>query len=148
MANERGLLPVSHFKVDVQGMVTGYFLECSGLGSENEVIEHKVITETGQELVITTSGRLKWEQITLKRGITESMDMWEWRQLVEEGKTEEARRNGSITMYNQKGEAKAQWDFRDAWPVKLSGPQPKTDSNDIGVEELVIQHEYIKRTKL
>jgi phage tail-like protein len=147
MANDAGILPTSHFKVDVQGVISGFFLECSGLGSENEVIEHPVVSETGQELTITTSGRLKWEQITLKRGITESLDMWEWRKMVEEGSTEDARRNGSIVMYNQKGEEKARWDFRDAWPVKISGPQPKTDSNDIGIEELVIQHEYIVRTK-
>ena len=146
MANDAGILPASHFKVDIQDVVTGYFLECSGLGSEHEVIEHKVISQSGQELTITTNGRLKWEQITLKRGITSSLDMWTWRKQVEEGDIEKARRNGSIIMYNQKGEVSAQWNFRDAWPVKISGPQPKTDSNEIGVEEIVIQHEYITRT--
>jgi hypothetical protein len=43
------------------------------------VIEHKVVTEKGQEVVLKIPGRLKWENITLKRGITSSMDIWDWR---------------------------------------------------------------------
>jgi phage tail-like protein len=137
-----------HFAVDLQGIIKGYFTECSGLGSEQDVIEHKVINEKGVEVVMKVPGRLKWENITLKRGITESMDIWEWRQLVEDGKVEEARRDGSITMFNQQLTPVARWDFRRAWPVKVSGPQPKADSNEIGIEELTIAHEYIRREKM
>ena len=39
----------------------------------------------------------------------------------------------------------ARWDFLRAWPVKISGPSPKADSNEIGIEELTLAHEYIKR---
>ena len=73
-----------HFGVDIQGVITGYFTECSGLGSEHEVIEHKVVNESGQEVVLKLPGRLKWENVTLKRGITSSMDIWDWRKQVEE----------------------------------------------------------------
>ncbi len=59
-----------HFAVDIQGQVTGYFTEVSGLGSEQEVIEHKVVNEAGVEVVLKIPGRLKWENIVLKRGIT------------------------------------------------------------------------------
>ena len=74
-----------HFQVEVQGIITGYFTEVSGLGSENEVIEHKVINEKGTEVVMKIPGRLKWENIVLKRGITSNMDIWAWRKLVEDG---------------------------------------------------------------
>jgi phage tail-like protein len=148
MAEQVDPLVGFHFAVDLQGVVTGSFTECSGLGSEQEVIEHKVVNEKGVEMMLKIPGRLKWENITLKRGITESMDIWEWRQQVEDGDVEGARRDGSITMFNQKLEPVARWDFRRAWPVKVSGPQPKTDSNEIGVEELTIAHEYIRREKM
>lgn len=148
MAEQVDPLVSFHFAVDLQGVITGYFTECSGLGSEQEVIEHKVVNEKGVEVMLKIPGRLKWENITLKRGITESMDIWEWRQQVEDGDVEGARRDGSITMFNQKLEPVARWDFRRAWPVKVSGPQPKTDSNEIGIEELAIAHEYIRREKM
>lgn len=136
-----------HFSVDIQGVVSGYFTECSGLGSEHEVIEHKVISATGQEVVMKLPGRLKWENITLKRGITDNMDIWDWRKQVEDGDVEGSRRNGSVVMYNHKLEEVARWNFERAWPVKVSGPQPKADSNEIGIEELVIAHEYIVRVQ-
>src|SRR5574342_243161 len=134
-----------HFGLDLGGTIAGYFTECSGIGSEHEVIEHKVINEKGQEVVMKIAGRLKWENIVLKRGITSSMDIWDWRKTVEDGDLEGARRNGSIVMYDQQLNPVAQWDFERAWPVKVSGPQPKADSNEVGVEEVTITHEYIKR---
>lgn len=147
MAAHQDPLVGFHFAIEIQGVVTGYFTECSGIGSEQEVIEHKVVTETGQEVVMKIPGRLKWENITLKRGITTNMDIWNWRKQVEDGEVDSARRNGSIIMYDQHLAPAARWDFERAWPVKVSGPQPKADSNDIGVEELTITHEYIKRTQ-
>jgi phage tail-like protein len=136
-----------HFSLEFQGKIAGYFTECSGIGSEHEVIESKVVTATGQQIVRKIPGRLKWENITLKKGVTGEMDMWDWRKEVEDGKVEGARRNGMITMYDQTLTPVAQWEFTRAWPVKLSGPQPKSDSNEIGIEELTIAHEYIKRVK-
>jgi len=135
----------THFKVDVGGVITGYFTECSGLGSETEVTEHKVVTEKGIEVVLKMPGRLKWGDITLKRGITSDMEIWKWRKQVEDGDVKGARTNGSIVMFDQSLAEKARWDFKQAWPSKVSGPTPKADSNEIGIEELVIVHEYIER---
>ena len=58
---------------------------------------------------------------------------------------EGARRDGSIVMYDQQLKEVARWNFERAWPVKVTGPQPKADSNEIGVEELTLAHEYIER---
>ncbi len=134
-----------HFMIDIQGQITGYFSEVNGLGSESEVIEQKVVTEKGVEIVKKIPGRLKWGDITLKRGITSNLDMWTWRQKVEEGKINDARKNGSIVMFDQALAEKARWNFVNGWPSKITGPVPKSDSNEIGIEELTITHEMIKR---
>ena len=117
-----------HFAVEVQGKVTGYFSEVSGLGSEQEVIEHKVVNEKGVEVVMKIPGRLKWENIVLKRGITSDMQIWDWRKLVEDGHVGDARSDGSVTMYDQALTAVARWEFKRAWPVKVTGPSVKSDS--------------------
>lgn len=134
-----------HFAVEVQGMIAGYFTECSGLGSENEIIEHKVVNAKGVEVVMKIPGRLKWENIVLKRGITSNMDIWTWRKMVEDGNVSGARQNGSIVMYDQALAEVARWNFENAWPLKVTGPSPKADGNEIGVEELTIAHEFIER---
>lgn len=134
-----------HFMIDVQGEINGYFTEVSGLGSESEVIEQKTVSEAGIEIVHKIPGRLKWGDITLKRGITSNLDMWDWRKQVEEGNVGNARKNGSIVMFDQELAEKARWNFVNGWPTKISGPTPKSDSNEIGVEELTITHELITR---
>lgn len=140
MANGKDPLVQFQFALEIQGRLTGLFTECSGLGSEHEIIEHKVVDEKGRQLLFTVPGRLKWEQITLKRGITDSMEIWDWRKQVEDGDVEGARSNGSITMMDQHLSPVARWDFENGWPAKVTGPQLKSDSNEIGIEEISISH--------
>ncbi len=135
-----------HFRLEVQGRVTGFFTEIGGLGSEHEVIEHKVVDMNGNDLIQALPGRLKWQPITLKRGLTSVRDVWDWRKMVEDGKVNEARSNGTITMFNQSLQPVAKWDFKNAWPSKVTGPQLQSDSNTFGIEEMTIVHEGIKRT--
>ncbi|MCB0015510.1 MAG: phage tail protein [Anaerolineales bacterium] len=134
-----------NFALEVQGVVTGYFTEVSGLGSETEVIDHLVMGANNQQIVKKVPGRLKWENIVLKRGITDQMDIWTWRKSVVDGGVDSNRHDGSVVMYNQNGTEVARWNFLKAWPAKVSGPQPKSDSNEIGIEEMTIVHEFIER---
>jgi phage tail-like protein len=136
-----------NFALDVGGAIKGYFTEVAGIGSESEVVEQKAVTEKGVEVVHRIPGRLKWGDITLKRGITSSMDLWDWRQKVEDGKVKDARKNGSIVMFDRELKEAARWNFVNAWPSKITGPAPKADSNEIGVEEMTIVHEHISRVK-
>lgn len=145
MAETRDPLVGFRYAIEVQGVITGYFTECSGIGSEHEVIEHKVVDEKGREHVQKIPGRLKWESITLRRGITDNMDIWDWREQVVQGKVDEARHNGSIVMFDQALNETARWNFENAWPVRVSGPTIKSDSNEFGIEELVITHEGLYR---
>jgi phage tail-like protein len=133
------------YSIEIQGILSGYFTECSGLGSEHEVIEHKVVDTMGRQDTVYVPGRLKWPQISLKRGITDNMDIWHWRKMVEDGNVDLARANGSVVMMDQHLTPTARWDFEEAWPIKVSGPQLKSDSNQIGVEELVIVHRRLWR---
>jgi phage tail-like protein len=136
-----------HFSLELSNKVTGLFTEVGGLGSESDVIEHKPTTQKGVDFVQKIPGRLKWGDITLKRGITATMDAWAWRQLVVDGKAATARVNGSIIMFDTSGAAIAQWDFTNGWPSKVSGPSLTSDSTAFGVEEITIVHEGIKRIK-
>ncbi len=147
MANGTDPLVQFHYAIEVQGVITGYFTECSGLGSEHEVVEHKVVDAKGKEMIQKIPGRLKWENIVLKRGITDNMDIWDWRKKVEDGKVEEARKNGSIVMMDHNLKPMARWNFERGWPVKVTGPKLQSNSNEIGIEELTIAHERLERVK-
>jgi len=135
------------FRLEVTGAtaITGYFTECSGIGSENEIIEHKVVDEGGHEIVQKIPGRLKYQDVTLKRGITADMQLWDWRALVAAGTMGSARANMSIIMMDRDYTDVARWDFVNAWPSKVTGPSVKSDDNSFGVEECTIVHEGMIR---
>lgn len=137
----------AHFLVTVDKFAVGYFLEVGGLGSETEVTEHKVVGQNNQDLIRKVPGRSKWNDITLKRGMTANMEFYNWRKMVEQGQVADARANMTIQMLDQVGAIVAEWTVEKAFPSKISGPSLKSDSNDIGVEELTIVHEGIERTK-
>ena len=135
-----------NFRLEVEKVPAGFFTEVSGLGSENDVVEQKTLDPAGHEVVIKVPGRLKWGDVVLKRGITNDMKIWQWRQEVIDGKMEKARANCSIIMQDRTYADVARWDFQNAWPSKVSGPTLKSDSSEFGIEELTLVHEGIFRT--
>ena len=144
---EKDPLVSAWFGVEFQGQISGAFRECTGLGSESEVVEYKASGPKGEYVIKKVPGRMKWNNITLKRGITDAMDMWKWRKMIEEGKIDDARKNGSVVMMNQQGQEVARWNFVSAWPSKLTGPTANASNNEVGIEELELTHEGYERVK-
>ena len=144
MADYEDPLVGFHYGLEL-GKASGYFTECSGIGSESEVIEHKYVDEKGNEIVGKQPGRLKWQDVTFKRGVTSAMDFWTWQKEVDEGKISNARINGSIVMYDQTFSEVARWNFDRGWLKKIGGPQIKSDSNQVVMEEVVLAHEGLRR---
>jgi phage tail-like protein len=134
-----------HFFVEIQGAVVGAFRECSGLDSEHEVVEYKVSKQGGEEVTMKIPGRQKWSPIELKRGVTTAKDIYDWRKMVEDGKINEARKNGSVVLYDQTHTEVGRWNFVNAWPSKVTGPQLNSGNNDVAIEGLTIQHEGCQR---
>ncbi|MBN1284762.1 MAG: phage tail protein [Anaerolineae bacterium] len=135
-----------HFALEVSGKITGYFTAVDGIGSESEVAEHKITDKNKKPVIMKVPGRLTWTEVTLKRGITDNRDVWDWRKEVEDGSVASARANGSIMMYDQTGTLVAQWDFINGWPSKVSGPGISSENSEIAIEEITIVHEGITRT--
>jgi phage tail-like protein len=134
-----------NFALELEGSIAGYFTECSGIGSEHEIVEHKVVDKSGHEIVRKIPGRLKWQDITLKRGITSDMQIWAWRDTLVKGDVVGSRKNISITMLDRTYSPVAVWHFQNAWPSKVSGPSFKSDDNSFGVEEVTLVHEGMYR---
>jgi len=109
------------------------------------VVRQKVVDSSGHEFEQVTPGRLKWTDVTLKRGITAKMDIWDWRADVIKGDMGSARAPVSIIVLDRDYTDVARWDFVNAWPSKVSGPTVKADSNEFGVEEVTIVHEGMER---
>lgn len=147
MATDGDPLVSFNFALEISGAIAGYFTSISGLGSETTVTDHKIVGPSGIQVLRKVPGRLQWSDIECSRGVTANMDLWAWRKLVEDGKVAEARKNGSIIMYDQEGTPVAQFDFQQGWPSKISSGDLSADSEDVAIESLTIVHEYIERVQ-
>ena len=133
------------FALEIQGITQAFFREGSGFGSSNEVIEYKQQGPKGQTIIKKIPGTLKWENISLKRGIVSDLELWKWREKVVQGQIEKARVDGSIVIFDEDGNEKARWNFTRGWPSKWSASGVNASSNEVIVEEIEIAHEGLER---
>jgi len=138
---------VHHFALEVQGIEEATFREATGFESSHDVIEHRETGKGGKQYINKQPGNLKWVDIVLKRGVTDSMDLFKWRQQVVDGKLSDARKSGSIILYNAANDAISRFDFVRGWPSKWKGPDVNTTNNAVAIEELTIAHEGLVRSQ-
>ncbi len=131
-----------YFGLDISGVV-GYFTSIDGLGSESEVVEMKIMAN-GESVVRKQPGRLTWGDITLKRGLTTNVDIYDWIKEVQADPTP-ARKDGSIILYDATMTEVCRWNFSQAWPSKVNLPAMTADSGEVVVEEMTLVHEGITR---
>lgn len=126
------------FQLELGGQVVAEYSECFGLGSSNE-IEETVTQTNGGAVKQKTPGTLEWHNITLKRVGPSGGQVWSsWRKAMEDGRLDEAIRDGAIIMLSAgSSEPLARWNFTRGWPASLT--------LEGSVEELVIVHQGIER---
>jgi phage tail-like protein len=135
------------FYVEIDGITEASFKECLGLESKTEIIEHRESTKNGTQVIKKLPGALTWANITLRRGVTDSLILYEWRKKVEEGKINEARKNGSIVVFNTEQTEVARFNFINGWPCRYKGPDIVAAENKVAIEEIEIVHEGLTREK-
>lgn len=131
------------FLVEIDGIVQAGFSEATIPDSSQDPIEYREGNEvpTARKL----PGLVKYGNLSLKWGITDSMELYEWRKLVEQGKMSDARRNIAVILLDEEGTPKSRWEFVGAWPSKYDAPDLNATGNEIAVENLEIVHEGMTR---
>jgi phage tail-like protein len=130
-----------NFLVEIDGITQAGFQECSGLDATTDVVDYREGGDPNHARKLT--GLNKFSPVTLKRGITDSDELWKWRQTVLDGKT--VRKNGSIILLNEAGAEKLRWNFSDAWPSKWTGPSLNSTATAVAVETLELTHEELRK---
>lgn len=141
MANRTDPYRVYKYKVEIDGITRGGFREASGLDSSQDPIEYREGTDSLHAKKLP--GLNKSSNISLKWGITDDAQLWEWRKKSIDGKVE--RKNGSIVLYNDAGEEKIRWNFSEGWPTKWTGPSFNATGNEVAIETLEIAHEGLTK---
>ena len=129
------------FLVEIDGITQAGFSDCSGFGASTDPIEYREGGET--KTVRKLPGLTKYTNITLKWGLTDSKELYNWYRDVVNGKIE--RKSGSIILLDLEGNEKVRWNFFEAWPTKWDGPDFTAKGNDVSIETLELAHERVER---
>lgn len=135
----------SRFLLEIDGITQAGFSDVTIPDTTTDPIEYREGNEEGT--VRKLSGLTKYGNITLKWGTTDSLDLFNWRKQIIQGKIKDARKNIAIILQDEEGNAAARWEFRMAWPTKYSAPSLSGKGNDVAIETLEIVHEGMDRTK-
>lgn len=134
---------VSAFLIEVDGKEIGIFREVSGLEVSFKAEDIKEGGQNGYVHKVPT--RMEWTDITLKRGVTNSNQLFEWLQKCSgegfaSGGNKVQRLTGAITALDYNGKRLRAWKLRDVMPVKWKGPDFTTGESKALEEQLVITH--------
>jgi phage tail-like protein len=124
-----------------EGSIIGGFSDVSGLGFEVSYSDYR----NGNERFNTTRkvpNTYKVDDVTLKRGLVGSTDLFDWLKTVRDG-TADAR-SVTIQLLDEARQAVATFKLRRAQPKKWTGPTlAAKGGGEVAMEELHLVHEGI-----
>lgn len=133
------------FRVEIDGITQAGFNECTFADTSVEVVEYRLGTDPTHPRKL--SGQNKYGNVTLKWGITDSTELFDWYRAVVEKGAQDNRKNVSIQLVDEQGGDKSRWDLQECWPVKYDPPDFNAKGNDVAIETLEIATESYKRVK-
>jgi phage tail-like protein len=88
---------------------------------------------------------MKYPNVVLKRGQTDADALWKWLRSVGQKGKKIDRKTIHVILLDPEGNEKVSWRCLQAYPVKWSGSDLKSDANGVTVESLELVHCGIKR---
>ena len=120
------------------------FAECDGLEMSMEV---KTIREGGNNgKQIRLTGPLTYGQVTMKRGMTANLELWDWFNLMLTDQS--LRANAEVVIFAKDGTTeRARFILSRCLPVKLKSPALNAKDGAIAIEEFQLTYEKLTLKK-
>lgn len=131
------------FRVEIDGLQVAAFSEVSIAPTITEVIEYRDGNEPGH--VRKLPGLTKFGNVTLKRGVTASLELVNWHLQVVRGQIAAARKQLVIVVLDAAFHDLARFVVTEAWPVKYDPGDLNASGNEVFIELLELVNEGIER---
>ena len=133
-----------NFKLQVQGVTEGHFTEIGGLGVKVEAIPYR--EGGGNGIVRRLLGPVRYGDVTLRYGLTDSTELWEWFKKSINGEVD--RRNVSILMLNTAGTQEVlRWNLINAWLSQWRAAPLDALGREVAIESLTMVYETVDRVE-
>lgn len=133
-----------NFAVEIEGLLVGGFTQVNGLESDIETDRYK---EGGvNDYVHHFPRQTNYSNLVLKHGLTDISSLWNWYYNTTQGSIQ--RKNGTIMLLDRQQIPVMWWNFRNALPVKWSGPDFDASSETVAFESIELVHEGLSKPLL
>ncbi len=129
------------FRVEINGIQQAGFSEVTGFDVTVDPIDYREGTDPTHVRKLT--GLTKFGNVTLKWGITDSLELHNWHRQIVNGDIQ--RKNIAIVVVDESGADKARWEIVEAWPSKYDPADLNAKGNDVSIELLEICNEGVTR---
>lgn len=129
------------FRVEIDGFAKAGFSEVVFAETTTDAIDYREGTDPPH--VRKLSGLTKYGNLTLKWGLTTSLDLFEWRKDVVAGQP--ARKQVVIVVADEAGADTARFVVSDAWPVKYVASALDAKRCEVIIEALELANEGFER---
>jgi phage tail-like protein len=125
---------------DIPRICNAAFSECDGL---EMTMEAKTVKEGGNTAQLhRLAGPLTFGTLTLKRGMTETFDLWDWFSKVVDDPT--IRADGEVVVLAQdRTTERARFVLDRCLPVKLKAPLLNAKDGGVAIEELQLAYDSL-----
>ena len=132
------------YHVEIDSITIAQFKQVSGLSISVGVIEHRANKLLGQPIMKKLPGAVKFEDIVLSRGKVADQAFWSWIKLVQDGKVSEARKTGSIVLFDYAHGEINRFNFEQGWPSKIEVGKLEAGVDSVLLETVTITHENLR----
>ncbi len=130
-----------NFRVEIDNSSVAGFREVSGLNFNVETVDYR----EGTDVPLHTRkliGLRRFANLTLRRGFTESRELWDWYRNVLNGVPD--RRNGTIVLQDEQHNDVLRWEFTGGVIARWEGPAMNATANEIAIEAIEIAVERVE----
>ena len=130
-----------NFKFEINGTLQAHFIRVEGLGFKMERILYRAGGE--HTTIRSLPGRVQYNPVTLRYGVTTSTDMLAWILKAVDGHVQ--RQNVSIAMLDDAGTREVRrWNLFDAWPCEWTGAPLDALGNEVAIESLTLSFDRLE----
>ena len=137
-------LSAARFEISIDGHSLALFSELEGIVSGIDPAELELATRGRKKTELKLPGKRTPPTVVLGRGLTKDTQLAAWHEAAVDDPAK-ARKNGTLVMFNTKGEPVARYHLENAWPSKLEIGTPEPGSDGALYERVTLSCDRIKR---
>jgi phage tail-like protein len=126
------------FGVEISGVTIAQFKEVNGLGIAVGVIEHRANQVGGLPVLQKLPGSVHYDDIHLSRGKVADPAFWSWIKTVQDGQIDQARKDGSIVLFDFSHGEVTRFNFFGGWPSRVEIGKLAAGADQVLLESVTI----------